>query len=230
MRNNFNYANTIAEGFEALGVNFQRAEKEDSTLFRLTFAAENLPNISLNMWVEEDGDVKLMLYPLRGVEKTYREDVLELLNELNDKKRFARFSLDADGDVCADADILLPPAEPEDLARTVALQMRLLTKVVDQMYIPLVMTARCGMAASRAISAMMELCRDEDEEDISAPSDDEGGEITEGAPSDDEADFEAFLRSLMNDDGDEDGEDDDEDEDDTDDDDLTAGFPEADCE
>ena len=156
MNNNINYIQAVEEALKNAEINYHRKERKDSTTFFIPFRAENLPAVNVAMRVEEDGDVKLSVFPIKKVADRFRGDVLEIINEFNTRYRFTCFALDSDGDVRVDYDVILVGEASDDFADKLSALLMLFSDIVDETYIPLFLAARCGLKTSREVSARLE--------------------------------------------------------------------------
>lgn len=80
---------------------------------------------------DDDNDVAMRIFSLVTVEEEQRGKVLEVINSLNRKYRYAKFVLDKDGDINIEYDYLVRCPDPAVSAKELVIRM---VKIVDESY------------------------------------------------------------------------------------------------
>lgn len=186
MNNHFNYINAVKEALTNADMHYSFTEKENSTVFRIPISAKNLPVIIVSMRVYDDGDIKLNVYPIKKVADRFRKDIMDLLNGFNNRYRFASFALDSDGDICVDYDMMLMTDNPDEFGEKLVFLTAMFADIVDDTYIPMLLTSRCGLTVSRAVSNIINLSAADTDDDDDCDEDDDEDDDCDGENSRDD--------------------------------------------
>lgn len=136
MANN-NYAEAISAMMEESNMRFNEVEKEDCTIFSIPMHSENAPCFDVKLRVSENGDAKIWCYIASNIKPEKKIAVLETLNTLNNKYRFAKFAIDEENDVCTDYDFILSDLDEEVAANKAISMIYTMTDIMDNSIEPI---------------------------------------------------------------------------------------------
>ncbi len=125
--------NLIAAAFDEKGIKYKIEETESLSFVKVGFTGDNLSVVSNLISTDNDNDVKIMTtnfakFPEGKIEKGY-----EVVNQLNNKYRFAKFTIDSSGNVAAQYDLPVSTPDADVAALCVELVLRF-AKIVDGAY------------------------------------------------------------------------------------------------
>lgn len=107
-------------------------ELEKSSHVWLQFGIKNGPSYRIRFISrDDDNDVAVRVFALLHVEENMQSKVLPVINDLNCRFRYVKFSMDKDGDVNLDYDYLVRDPNPAVSAREILIRI---TDIVDKAY------------------------------------------------------------------------------------------------
>ena len=112
-------------------INYSFKDIDGVRMFILVFNTGNLPYIELKMIVEPDGDVTDRICLAKRVETNKHIKILFLLNNLNERYKFAKFVLDKDKDLYIYRDDRLQDSSNEWCDRMFA-NAAMLVRIADE--------------------------------------------------------------------------------------------------
>jgi len=80
---------------------------------------------------DDDNDVAVRVYSLLSVEGDQKEKVFPVLNTINRKFRFVKFTMDDDGDINVEYDFPVSSPAPEKCAKEIVVR---LVSIIDKAY------------------------------------------------------------------------------------------------
>ncbi|MBQ9459888.1 MAG: YbjN domain-containing protein [Oscillospiraceae bacterium] len=130
----FRATRQIAEAFEKNNLKFRAEAKDDDTSYVETaFGTKHGGSIQiLFISHDDDNDVAVRSFAvISGVPAEKRAAVLEVINECNDEFRFAKFTIDEDGDINMEYDFPASAAEVGEPACEIAARF---VQILDETY------------------------------------------------------------------------------------------------
>lgn len=98
----------IQKVFDEKGVKFRVSEIREASVVEAGFSIDNGPNVTVRFISrDDDNDVAIRALQLIKVTEDKRSNILSALNQLNNKFRYMKFTLNDDGSVNAENDLYL---------------------------------------------------------------------------------------------------------------------------
>jgi len=97
-------------------------------MFRFVLSGDCITQLPWNMWVNNEGYVKIVTYPAFGAERSVR--LLDTLNDLNSQSSFAKFFIDSENDLGIEYDFLLSGSD-EEMPRTASRLLFLMNDIAN---------------------------------------------------------------------------------------------------
>ena len=107
-------------------------ETENTSAAWLQFGIKNGGSYRIRfISTDDDNDVAVRVYSLLSVEGDQKEKVFPVLNTLNRKFRFVKFTMDDDGDINIEYDFPVSTVAPEKCAKEIVIR---LVSIIDKAY------------------------------------------------------------------------------------------------
>ena len=203
MKKKFNYANAVQEILDKIEVSYMSQKKDAGTIFNIPMPGQNMSNLTVNLHVHNNGNVKISVYPVRKVKQQFRTDILEVLNGLNGKYRITRFMIDADGDICVDYDMILTDEDSNIIGSQILMTLLMFSDIVDETFLEILLTSRYGKKINQKVTALLSNVEqavsdkdDSDEDDFDGDDPDED-DFDGDDPDEDDFDGDETLESLL---------------------------------
>lgn len=128
----------LERAFRAENFKFELDQVNDSSELEAKFDGDNVKNISVRFIShDEDNDVSIRAYSIVNVNPSKKANAILAVNELNNKYRYLKFTLDSDNDINAEYDLPVRCDNPGPVCAEMFVHFM---KIIDKAY-PTIMQA-----------------------------------------------------------------------------------------
>ena len=123
----------VSEAFDQAGLKHAVRETDTFSFVDASFTGSNCTVRIRFVNCDDDNDVKVLTENFAKFPEARRAKGLELINELNRNYKYMKFTVDGDGDLCAQYDLPVSAAD-ENLGKMVIEIAMRCAKIVDDSY------------------------------------------------------------------------------------------------
>lgn len=124
------YKVSIEKALNRAGMSYSYVDNDNIRVFDLVFDTNYIPQIELRLFVESDGSISDRICLAKNIDPNKQTGMLLLINQMNERYRFAKFVLDKNNDLYIYREDRLQSSSDECCDKILS-DIELLMKIVD---------------------------------------------------------------------------------------------------